>query len=138
MTIIQQPSGLLQSANNDSVFVITGSSGYTSSVFDFKYLADVMVDGKRTCTLTTFPDPAYGFGVFNLRNIIPNFVSFDFIPTLKNDSASIFYMASNSAANVYLSFGREFIYNNVFTQSRGEITSSMFSYINSSKEKMNK
>ena len=132
ITILQQPSLALNSSNNDSIFVITGSSGYTSSVEDFKYIADVYVAGTRVTTLKTFPDPSYGYGVFNLRNIVPNFVSYDVIYNISQDTGSVFHSASNSSTSVSVYFGREFVYNNGFSQSRGEVSSSNFNYINSS------
>lgn len=132
LSVISQPNSILQSSNNDSYFIISGSSGTSGSIFDEKYIADVFVGGNRVTTLKTFPDPNYGYGVFDLRNITPNFVSYDFIYNLSQDSASIFHTASNSSANIQLSFGKEYsLPGGVFSQSRNELSSSVYSYINS-------
>ena len=133
LSVISQPNSFIQSANNDSIFIISGSSGTSGSIFDEKYIADVFVGGNRVTTLKTFPDPNYGYGVFNLRNITPNFVSYDFIYDLSQDTASIFHTASNSSANIQLSFGKEYsLPGGGFSQSRNEVSSSTFHYINSS------
>lgn len=131
LSIQTQPTSSLLSANNDRFFVLSGSSGFSSSVHDFKFIADVYDNLGRVTTLKTFPDPNYpGYGVFNLKNVVSNLVSFDFIadPT----DGNIFHSASNSSVPVQVYFGREYVYNNAFTQSRGEVSSSVFHYINSS------
>jgi hypothetical protein len=131
ISIISQPIGSIQSSNNDSFFIISGSSGITSSVFDFKYIADVYVNNVKVTTLKAFPDPNFGYGVFNLRNLTPNFVLYDFIYTLSQDTGSIFHLAGNSSANVQLFYGKEYSFFGGFSQSRGEASSSIYNYINS-------
>ena len=133
ISIVTSPTSSIQSAGNSSVFVVSGSAGVTSSVFDFKYLCDVLVGGNRVTTLKTFPD-ANGFGMFDMNKIASNFVSYDFIYNLSQDSASIFHTADNSfASQIQLNFGKEFsLPGGGFSQSRNEVSSSVYTYINSS------
>jgi hypothetical protein len=129
--IVNSPSSTLLSANNDAIWVVSGSAGYTSSVHDFKFLADIFVSGSLVTTLKRFPDTAYpNMGVFNLKSVAANLVAFDFLGDTSN--TDIFHSASNSFVDVTIQFGREYIFNNVFTQSRNEVSTSDYYFLNSS------
>src|SRR5271156_2446953 len=108
-SIIQQPLitslGSLVSAGNDSVYTVSGDTYIAPNVTDYKFIADVYVNGVLQTTLKAFPDPNYGFGVFNLKNIIPNFVSIDFL-YVEDDQT--FHNCPNSSADVYIEFGEEY------------------------------
>lgn len=109
ITITQQPSTLAL-ANNDNIYVISGSTYNPLSGFtDYKYIADVYANGDLRATLKAFPDPIYGFGSFNMRNIAPSLVDPTFHHTLAQDIAAPMDVASADYNNVRLQFGEEYI-----------------------------
>src|SRR5258706_14581057 len=107
--ISQQPF-IIGSSNNDNYYVVSSSQYVASSsaYLDYKYTADVKdASGSVLCTLKSFPDPVYKYGVFNLKNIASAFTSYDFFPDF--NAASLFYTASNSYKKLQLFFGEEYI-----------------------------
>lgn len=105
--ITQQPLNLA-SAGNDSIYVVSGN---TNSLLlqDYKYVANVYVNGALSVTLKAFPDPIYGFGVFNLKTIASSFLGTTFHNTLAQDIAKPIDLALPDSANIQLSFGQEYI-----------------------------
>lgn len=47
---------------------------------NFKYIADVYVNGALVARIRKIPDPTYGFGVFDVSQIVRNYVSATFEP----------------------------------------------------------
>lgn len=129
LTITQQPSTFLQSANNDSYYIVSGSTYALTGITDYKYVADLYVNSILSCTLKSFPDPTYGVGQFNLRNIMSAFISYDF--PIVNDNTQVFHLAPNSYANVQLQFREEYVSGITFVQPTGSTASNSFVYINS-------
>ena len=131
VTITKQPSTYLNSANNPSIFMVSGSSDASASLtFDFSYIAQVLVNGSPLVNLVDVPDPVYGVGKFDLGNIVNKVVSYDII--LDPTDTAIFHTASHSSAQIQVLFGKEYSYPGGFTQSLAEVSSSVFAYLNSS------
>ena len=130
ITILSQPSTYLASAGNDSTFTVSGSNALAPNVFDYQYIANVLINGVVSTTLKVFPDTVYNYGVFNMRNIVSNFVSYNFPYT--DTTASIFQTASNSYCQVQLQFGEQYTAGATFSQSLNLTSSNTFAYLNSS------
>jgi hypothetical protein len=71
LTITNQPV-ILSSANDDLVFTCLESSLYSQT--NFKYICDIYVGGVRVAQLKAFPNPVSHYGVFNIGNVIRNYV----------------------------------------------------------------
>jgi len=72
LTISNQPV-VLSSANDDLVYTCLESSLYTQT--NFKYICDIYVGGVRVAQLKAFPNPVSHYGVFNIGNVMRNYVS---------------------------------------------------------------
>lgn len=131
LSVIQQPTSQLLSAGNDNVSTLSGDTYGGPNVFEYRYVADVYVNGILSVTLKSFPDPVYGFGVFNLRNIAPSFVGTDFFPT-DETPMNIYRNCPNSSARISLSFGEEYVSGTTFVQTRDVISGNTAIYINAS------
>ncbi|HEY4876897.1 MAG TPA: hypothetical protein VIH86_15060, partial [Puia sp.] len=137
ITITQQPNGFtgvnLVSAGNDSIYTVSSTTFLSPNTTDYKFIADVYVNGELKTTLKSFPDPVYSYGVFNLKNIASNFVSFDFL-FVEDDT--IFHNCPNSSAEIYLEFGEEYSVGtstgSTFVQNKNIVQSETALYINSS------
>jgi len=71
LTITNQPV-LLSSANDDLVYTCLESSLYTQT--NFKYICDIYVGGVKVAQLKAFPNPVSHYGVFNIGNVMRNYV----------------------------------------------------------------
>jgi hypothetical protein len=72
LTITNQPQ-LLSSANDDLVYTCLESSLYSQT--NFKYICDIYVGGVKVAQLKAFPNPVSHYGVFNIGNVMRNYVS---------------------------------------------------------------
>lgn len=72
LTIANQPV-VLSSANDDLVYTCLESSLYTQT--NFKYICDIYVGGVRVAQLKAFPNPVSHYGVFNIGNVVRNYVN---------------------------------------------------------------
>jgi hypothetical protein len=61
------------SANDDLVCTCLESSLYTQT--NFKYICDVYIGGVKVAQLKSFPNPATNYGVFNIGNVVRNYVN---------------------------------------------------------------
>jgi len=136
MIIIQQPvADSLQAAGNDSYFTVSAITSSLTGVTDYKYICDVYVNNELQTTLKTFPDPNINVGVFNLKNIISSFVdsSIDFsVDYFYTQLTTLFGEVDNGSAEVFLSFGEEYLNLGVFTSTRDIMQSNIVNYINAS------
>lgn len=107
LIITEQPSNFV-SAGNDAVYVVSGNTN-TPFLPDYKYVANVYVNGQLQCTLKSFPDPIYGFGVFNVKSIISSFLGTTFHDTLAQDLARPIDLAALDSTQVQVRFGQEYI-----------------------------
>jgi hypothetical protein len=72
LTITNQPV-VLSSANDDLVYTCLESSLYSQT--NFKYICDIYIGGVRVAQLKAFPNPVSHYGVFNIGNVVRNYVS---------------------------------------------------------------
>lgn len=131
--ITQQPTTFLQSSNNDSYFIVSGSTYAMTGITQYKYVGDLYVDDVLSCTLKSFPDPAFGCGNFNIRNIMNSFTSYDW-PQQTDGINEYFHQAINSYAEVGINFREEYVSGITFVQPSGVTTSNPFAYLNGSLE----
>ena len=61
------------SANDDLVCTCLESSLYT--ITNFKYICDVYIGGVKVAQLKSFPNPVSHYGVFNIGNVVRNYVN---------------------------------------------------------------
>lgn len=119
-------------AGNDNVTTISGTTLGAANVFEYKYIADVYVNGILQVTLKAFPDPSFGIGVFNMRNVLTSFMSFDFFPNAPSPVSNIFQPCPNSSVRAQLVFGEEYVSGSTFIQNRNITSGNTNIYINAS------
>jgi hypothetical protein len=126
---------VLQSAGNDSIYSVSGDTYLSPNTTGYKFTADVYVNGVLETTLKSFPDPVYGYGLFNLNKIAPNFLTTDFIFEESSPEA-LFHNCPNSSAKIQLVFGEEYTLGSptgsTFVQNKNIASSNASIYINSS------
>lgn len=127
LIITQDGSGTLLSAGNDNISCISGDTLGAPNVFEYKYIADIYVNGVLQVTLKSFPDPLYGVGVFNTKNIINSFLGNDYL----GFSSSAFNQCPNSSCRVYIQYGEEYVSGTTFVQNRDVTDAGTSIYINS-------
>lgn len=96
------------SAHGDLVYVVheTTKSNAPTTYPNFKYVADVYVAGNMVSRLKIVPDPVNHFGVFNVGNIVRNYVNSNFEALdIYNLQPDVF---DNHLANVQVKFGFEY------------------------------
>lgn len=96
------------SAHGDLVYVVhdTVRANNATTYPNFKYIADVYVNGTMVSRLKIVPDPVNHFGVFNVGNIVRNYVNSNF--TAPNFGAILADVFDNWSAFVEVKFGNEF------------------------------
>lgn len=57
---------------NDVIFVVDSDN---KGLCKFKYICDVYIDSVKVFRDKKFPDPEYGYGVFNIGRVLENYVS---------------------------------------------------------------
>ena len=96
------------SAHGDLVYVVHDTVKANAPVTypNFKYVADVYVDGVMVSRLKIVPDPVNHFGVFNVGNIVRNYVNSNL--TEPNFAAIISDDLLNYSKFVTVKFGNEY------------------------------
>jgi hypothetical protein len=95
------------SAHGDLVFVVYEATKANDPVtyVNYKYTCDIYVAGVKVVTLKTFPNPVNKRGIFNIGNIVRNYVSATFDPAYNAVKAQEF---SSFYASVQCKFGEEY------------------------------
>lgn len=85
MTILNTPE-YYPSAHGDLVYVFYNSTNYTQQ--NYKYVLEIYNSATSTliATLRAYPNPSTGYGVFNIGNIVRNYVSSPFAPDLTKNT----------------------------------------------------
>jgi len=101
--VILNQANSFSSAHDDLVYVVNESSLYSST--NFKYVCDIYIGGVYIARLKTFPNPSSHYGIFNIGNIVRNYVDSNLNPTL-----GMVYVQtlSNIYAKVQCKFGYEY------------------------------
>lgn len=71
ISFIQTPSEMTP-VYNDIIFVVDSDN---KGLCKFKYICDVYIDSVKVFRDKKFPDPEYGYGVFNIGRVLENYVS---------------------------------------------------------------
>lgn len=118
--VINDNPGLYYSAHDDLLFVVyeATKANDTTTYPDYKYVADIYVDGVLVTRQKKDPNPTSKRGIFNIGSAVRSYVSANFNP------AGVF-MAQESGANewyvkVTVKFGEEYngtIYTNLTVDS---------------------
>lgn len=79
---IKSDPGQFASVHGDLLFVVNEATKANDPVTypDYRYIADVMVSGQDTVRLKAYPQPDNKFGVFNIGNILRNYIAPVFNP----------------------------------------------------------
>jgi len=96
---IQQSPEAITPAYEDMVYVV---SGLNSSQANFKFIADILVNGETT-RIAVFPDSVYNVGVFNISKIVSTYLGSD----ISTDSFG-FQECPNSIIDYTVQFGEEY------------------------------
>jgi hypothetical protein len=93
------------SANDDLVCTCLESALYTQT--NFKYICDIYIGGVKVAQLKSFPNPVSHYGVFNIGNVVRNYVSsiLTYLPFTAGIRVDIF---SNHTRLVECKFGYEY------------------------------
>jgi len=102
LVILDTPT-FYDSAHGDLVYVVNESSLYSST--NFKYVCDIYIGGVYTARLKTFPNPSSHYGIFNIGNIVRNYVDSNLNPTLGGVYVQRF---DNHRAKIQCKFGYEY------------------------------
>ena len=127
-SIIQQPEeNTLQYSNGEIISVVEQSDYDPDSPEwkDFKFWADVYVNGEKKVRLKSFPEPLTDKGVFNLKNIASAFTKWEYVFS----SSDIFQQSPNSACELQLYYGEERNNNGSWT-SESQATGNTFISLN--------
>jgi hypothetical protein len=132
LTILYQPGQAFNSANNDVFYTVSGSTYLAPNTVGYQYVANIFEVGSSTpiCTMTAFPDPVYGYGVFNLQKIVSQLVSYDYF--FSDSGEQPFQLCPNSCIELYLTFSEQYTSGTTFVQSGALATSNSTYFINSS------
>lgn len=109
MTITATPANY-SSVHGDLVYTVYSTNSEDSATYpNFKYVADVYVNGTLIATLRKQQDPTTGVGIFNLGQVVRNYMATAFNPATPAIVAQTlglgeFYL------NVLVSFGEEYNY----------------------------
>jgi hypothetical protein len=131
LSILQQPTYLFNSAGNDNFYTVSGTTYLAPNTADYQFVANVYVNGSTlpACTLASFPDPIYGFGVFNIKKIVSELLSFDFF----GDTYGPFHQCLNSSLSIQIQFGEQYTSGSTFVQSSTLATSNTIYCINAAR-----
>jgi hypothetical protein len=97
------------SAHGDLIFtILEDTKPFASSTYpDYKYVCDIYISGVMVARLKAFPRPDDKIGVFNIGNVVRNYLNATFLP----QDTDIFYQKLGSGAfyiPVICRFGEEY------------------------------
>lgn len=80
---IKTQPGTRQSVHGDLIYVVHEATKVADPVTypDYRYLADVYAGSELVTRLKAYPDPTTGMGIFNISNILRNYVTPVFNPS---------------------------------------------------------
>ncbi len=108
LSLLYNPSTYF-SAHGDLIFtLLEDTKPFSSSLYPgYKYVCDIYVGGVQQARLKAFPRPDDKIGVFNIGNVIRNYLSVNFAPTAANLRAQK-VGENNFYVNVICRFGEEY------------------------------
>lgn len=110
------------SAHGDLIFtLLEDTKPFSSSLYPaYKYICDVYIDGALVARLKAFPRPDDKIGVFNIGNVVRNYLAIGFAPAPANIRAQK-VGENNFYVNVICRFGEEYgfvTYSNLIVDSQ--------------------
>lgn len=92
--VVKTYPGTYQSVHGDLIYVVHEATKVADPVTypDYRYLADIYQGAELITRLKAYPDPTTGMGIFNISNILRNYITPAFNPT----SGDIFAQTLNS------------------------------------------
>jgi hypothetical protein len=123
ITIEQQPT-VGVAAYNPVIFSVSSTNDTET---DFKYIADLYVDGTKRHTFKFPKNPTYDFGVVDCSAILQSYMSHDFDTTLADNGIE---QDPNSIVEFYVEFGEEYTSGGVVSTTTGLTTSNTLDGIN--------
>lgn len=81
---IKTQPGTRQSVHSDLIYVVHEATKVADPVTypDYRYLADVYAGSELVTRLKAYPDPTTGMGIFNISNILRNYITPVFNPAI--------------------------------------------------------
>jgi hypothetical protein len=104
--ILQQPR-FVEPVYNDIIFTVDSSN---KTECKFKYIADIYVYDNVTSTdvlvetIKLYPEPEFGYGVFNIARVLENYMS----DTLQQNQGTPFMASTGSIQRYTVRFGEEY------------------------------
>lgn len=82
--VVKTSPGTYQSVHGDLIYVVHEATKVADPVTypDYRYLADVYQGVELVTRLKAYPDPSTGMGIFNISNILRNYITPVFNPTI--------------------------------------------------------
>ena len=80
--VVKTQPGTYQSVHGDLLYVVHEATKANDPVTypDYRYLADVYAAGVLVTRLKAYPDPVTGMGIFNISNVLRNYITPVFNP----------------------------------------------------------
>lgn len=121
LSLLYNP-GTYFSAHGDLIFtLLEDTKPFSSSTYpDYKYVCDVYIGGILEARLKSFPRPTDKIGVFNIGNVVRNYLFANFAPAALNLRAQKFG-EDEFYVNVICRFGEEYgnvTYSNIIIDSQ--------------------
>lgn len=119
MTILATPAAY-SSLQDDLIFTVWDVHATDSSTYpNYKYVADVYIGATQVARIKKVQDPATGIGIFNIGQIVRNYLATSFNPTA---NLLVAQQLGDAVFNltVTLKFGEEYaytVYSNLVTDS---------------------
>lgn len=121
LSLLYNP-GTYFSAHGDLIFtLLEDTKPFASTTYpDYKYVCDIYIAGVQIARLKAFPRPDDKIGVFNIGNVIRNYLAVNFAPAAANLRAQKVGV-NNFYVNVICRFGEEYgnvTYTNIIIDSQ--------------------
>jgi hypothetical protein len=101
-------SGKFYPVNNNITATVNSSNNGNCN---FRYIADIYVNGTKVFTSKLFPDPSTGYGFFQLERVLQDYIS-ESVPAITQTLGGFYSVSSATAPNtmlsVYVKFGEEY------------------------------
>lgn len=115
MVLTDAPSNY-SSIHDDLVYVVyDAKSGDSTTYPNYKYIADIYVNGTLVATVRKVQQPTTGHGIFSIGNIIRNYIATTFNPS-PSVLVSQKLASTDFFLNVVVKFGEEYNYTSYYDE----------------------
>lgn len=128
---IQHAPGTYMSVHGDIIFTVCDivKASDPATYPDYRYICDIYVDGVFKLRLKSYPNPTNKCGVFNVANVLRNYIAATFNPTANTIQAQEMG-ASEFRINATMKFGEEYEIAGVMTLTTNVTVDSERTYYN--------